>query len=240
MSDTIDNSNAVAVADGAVRAKPLSLFCGLTKASIKDHGVDLEGDALTMAEIDDAFGSASAEFRAYAIGQLLGVLRETPGDDCTFALKSAVAQIRGIGPRDEQEAMLAVQMVCAHHAAITLTRLCIKADRLDTLQVYGNLANKFSRTYAAQMEGLAKLRRGGEQVVKHVHVNDGGQAVIAGTVNQTGGRGSVENGGQSHGTEVLEACAVLRGPDSTRNGVSVPGDAEREMQDTRGNESGRA
>ena len=40
----------------------------------------------------------------------------------------------------------------------------------------------------AQMETLARMRRGGEQVVRHVHVdNRGGQAVIAENVH-TGGR----------------------------------------------------
>lgn len=42
------------------------------------------------------------------------------------------------------------------------------------------------RSFALHAEALAKLRRGGEQVFRHVHVNEGGQAVIAGTVNTRG------------------------------------------------------
>jgi len=36
------------------------------------------------------------------------------------------------------------------------------------------------RTYATQVEVLRRLRNGGQQFVRveHVHVNDGGQAVI--------------------------------------------------------------
>ena len=49
------------------------------------------------------------------------------------------------------------------------------------------MANKFMRTFTSQVEALAKLRRGGEQIVKHVYVQEGGQAVIAGTVNTGGG-----------------------------------------------------
>ena len=41
------------------------------------------------------------------------------------------------------------------------------------------------RTFTAQMEALKKYRTGGEQkmTVEHVHVNEGGQAIV-GTVNQ--------------------------------------------------------
>jgi len=50
------------------------------------------------------------------------------------------------------------------------------------------MANKFLRTFTTQMEALSRLRRGGKQIVEHVHINAGGQAVIAGTVNTGGGR----------------------------------------------------
>ena len=44
----------------------------------------------------------------------------------------------------------------------------------------GGRKPKLARTYAAQMETLKKCRRGGEQTVnvKHVHVQDGGQAIV--------------------------------------------------------------
>ena len=56
-------------------------------------------------------------------------------------------------------------------------------------QAHGNLATKFARTFTAQMEALSKLRRGGEQVVRHIHVGSGAQAVIAETFN-AGGSGN--------------------------------------------------
>lgn len=175
-----------AVAEGVNGDGATSAGSGIVSASLKGHALEIQADAETHQWVRQVFGSCSEEFVAYAVGQLIGIVGS--GDkDCTFALKAALAQIEGIGPTNEAEAMLAVQMVCAHHASVELARRCLKADRLDTLTVYGNLANKFSRTYAAQLEGLAKLRRGGEQVVRHVHVNDGGQAVIAGTVNTRGG-----------------------------------------------------
>jgi hypothetical protein len=41
-------------------------------------------------------------------------------------------------------------------------------------------ASRLLRAYATQLEALGRLRNGGSQFVRveHVHVNDGGQAVI--------------------------------------------------------------
>jgi hypothetical protein len=100
-----------------------------------------------------------------------------------------VAMLGGIAPTNELEAMLAAQMIATHHLTMEVSRRALNAQDLPQYQAHGNLATKTARTFAAQIEALSKLRRGGEQVVRHVHVNDGGQAVIAGTVN-TGGSGN--------------------------------------------------
>ncbi len=51
-------------------------------------------------------------------------------------------------------------------------------------------ATKLTRTYAAQMEALNKYRGKGQQkmTVEHVHVHDGGQAIV-GPVSRDGGKG---------------------------------------------------
>jgi hypothetical protein len=45
---------------------------------------------------------------------------------------------------------------------------------------FGSAAARLMRAYATQVEVLRRLRNGGQQYVRveHVHVNDGGQAVI--------------------------------------------------------------
>ena len=54
----------------------------------------------------------------------------------------------------------------------TSSRLTVRtaSQFLDHASAYANMANKAMRSYALHAEALAKLRRGGEQVVKHVHV----------------------------------------------------------------------
>jgi hypothetical protein len=51
-------------------------------------------------------------------------------------------------------------------------------------------AARLLRAYATQVEALRRLRNGGSQIVRveHVHVNEGGQAVI-GNVNPISGSG---------------------------------------------------
>ena len=63
-----------------------------------------------------------------------------------------------------------------------------ETDLTPTLQECGSLAVKLLRTYTAQVEALARLRRGGEQriIVQHAHIDDGGQAIV-GAVNHPGG-----------------------------------------------------
>ena len=101
-----------------------------------------------------------------------------------------MAILNGIQPQDEIEGMLAVQMIGVHNLAMeTLKRAMLggQNDKGKELNVYQ--ATKMLRTFIAQMDALKKYRTGGQQkmIVKHVHVNAGGQAIV-GTVNQGGAK----------------------------------------------------
>jgi hypothetical protein len=50
----------------------------------------------------------------------------------------------------------------------------------DQSSIAPSAASRLLRTYATQVEALRRLRNGGSQFmrVEHVHVNEGGQAVI--------------------------------------------------------------
>ena len=109
---------------------------------------------------------------------------------------AALAAIDGIRPADEIEAMLAVQMVATHETAMDMLMRAKQADLTSTLQECGSLAVKLLRTYTAQVEAFARLRRGGEQrvIVQHVNVNEGGKAIV-GAVSH---RGVAKNERQPH------------------------------------------
>ena len=100
-----------------------------------------------------------------------------------------MCDVLGVSPAGYYvEAMLAVQMVATYETAMDMLIRAKQADLMPTLQECGSLAVKLLRTYTAQVEALARLRRGGEQrvIVQHVNVNDGGQAIV-GAVNHPGG-----------------------------------------------------
>lgn len=139
--------------------------------------------------VRDCFGTTSHGFESQAIGRLGAIMRRRGAEFPTETeLNAGLAAIDGMQPRDEMEAMLALQMVATHETAMGMLTRAKQAENMPTLQECGSLAVKLMRTYAAQIEALARLRRGGEQkvVVQHVHVNEGGQAVV-GNIERTGG-----------------------------------------------------
>jgi hypothetical protein len=155
---------------------------------------------------------------------------------------SALAIMAAVQPENELEALLAAQMIAANQGALQAHGRYCRAEYVEPAKMYGNLANKFMRTFTAQMEQLRKMRCGGEQVVKHIHVHEGGQAVVAGRDINTikGGGGSQDYAGQCQAAETASECAALPSPDASGNGVPIALHAERALQDARGHESGRS
>lgn len=146
-----------------------------------------------------------------------------------------------MAPRDQAEALLLVQMYVTHDAAIRALSQLGSAEWVPTAQMFGNLATKLLRTSQGQMETLARMRRGGEQVVRHVHVdNRGGQAVIAENVH-TGGKGNGKIDDQSHATGTAGIGPALLGADPFGNGVPIPSrEGPEAVSYARGHESGCA
>ena len=108
-----------------------------------------------------------------------------------------------------------------------------QATDIVNLEVAASVALRLLRATTAQMEALAKLKRGGEQTVRveHVHVHAGGQAIV-GNVN---GGGVAGNGaGQSYEpSRSSEGLTPLLGVDPAGDVVSVASYAERAMSDPR-------
>jgi hypothetical protein len=102
-------------------------------------------------------------------------------------MNAALAMIEAAAPRDEIEAALAVQMACTHTAAMAvLAKLDVAFATERRVAAFGSAAARLMRAYATQVEVLRRLRHGGQQVVRveHVHVNDGGQAIVGNVKNE--------------------------------------------------------
>jgi len=106
-------------------------------------------------------------------------------------IKSILGGMLELAPRDGFEGMLISQMIAVYHHAMECFMLVNSDSNRKSMELYSGLQNqgvKLMRTYLAQMEALKKYRTGGQQkmIVEHVHVNEGGQAVI-GNVSKGGG-----------------------------------------------------
>ena len=111
--------------------------------------------------------------------------------------------------RNSAEKLLCGQLAAAHHTAMKLLAKSLAVGNLNHPEMRGDtieacrLTNAAARLMSTFQEGLltlGKLRTGGKQVVvvQHVHVTDGGQAVVAGEMTTGGPRtqgGVSENGG---------------------------------------------
>jgi hypothetical protein len=143
------------------------------------------------AHLFASFGTASGPFLDGAITQLLKASAARGKVATEREANAGLAFVSAVGPTNELECSMALQMHATNELALELlNRAHHASDRGATVE-YTNLATKLTRTFVTQVEALAKLRRNGEQVVKHVHVYDGGQAVVVGTINQGG---KLENG----------------------------------------------
>jgi hypothetical protein len=133
------------------------------------------------ARLNKALGTVSPDFVKTSLLQLQGAARSPYGTVSETAINAALAMIEAAAPRDEIEGALAVQMACTHAAAIAvLAKLDSGFGTERRIAALGSTAARLMKVFTLQVELLRRLRHGGQQYVRveHVHVNDGGQALI--------------------------------------------------------------
>ena len=226
-----DEQRAMVEAMLRLRARPVRSAVAIDQSR---GGVEINsphGDRFGWnAQMQDTFGTRSGEFSDACINWLANAAAERGKPLSQTTVNAALAVVAAAEPANEMEALLAVQMFATHDLSMELMRRAKQADSLRVMAEYGTLATKLSRTMTTQIEALGKLRRGGEQTVRveHVHVYEGGQAVV-GVVNTGGAGGNGKRVGQSYGPGVAAALgSALLGEDQTGNGVPITGDARQE------------
>ena len=133
------------------------------------------------SRLNKALGTVSTDFVRASLLQLQGAARSPYGTISETAINASLAMVEAAAPRDELEGALAVQMACTHTVAMSvLAKIDSGFGTERRTAAFGSTAARLMKAYAMQMEVLRRLRTGGQQVVRveHVHVNDGGQAVI--------------------------------------------------------------
>lgn len=158
-------------------------------------------------------------------GGALGKDFEGPGlMDYVDHLQSATAKAEA-GDMALVSRMLTAQAVTLDSMFTELARRSAvnMGEYIEAAERYGRLALKAQANSRATLEALAKLHQPREQTVRHVQVNDGGQAVIADQFhNNTGGAGNGKSVKQSHATTKSGECAPLSCQNAKGNEVPIP------------------
>ena len=194
------------------------------------------------ARVMDAFGTTSPEFVGHLTQRIATLSIPFGGQQPSReVINAALAFVDGLEPENEAEAMAAVMLYATNDLALSVLARAKRAETAPDLQLMGNLAAKLTRAATAQMEALAKLRRGGEQTVRveHVHVHAGGQAIVGNVTRGVDGSELLED--QSHEPFISGAgLASVLGIDATRDAVPVASNAERALPNSRRNQPRRS
>jgi len=145
--------------------------------------IDYPDKAFGQISLLKALGTTDEDFLNGLVRQLVNVGSQGASPD-ERGINFMLAVIKGIEPRDQVEAMLAAQMAAVHMASMTFARRLATVENIPQQDSAERAFNKLTRTFAAQIAALKDYRSKGEQrmVVQHVHVAEGGQAIV-GNVN---------------------------------------------------------
>jgi hypothetical protein len=131
--------------------------------------------------LNKALGTRSSDFVNASLLQLQAAARSPFGTISETHINAALAMIEAVAPKDELEGALAVQMACTHAAAMSvLVKMDSGFGTERRIAAFGSTAARLMKAYTMQLEVIRRLRTGGQQLVRveHVHINDGGHAVI--------------------------------------------------------------
>jgi hypothetical protein len=156
---------------GVPRLKVSKSESGLSITS--EHIDDMAGKALIM----QAIGTTDVDFFAGYVGQLATAAGGEPNEQ---QLNFMLSVVKGIKPRNQEEAMLAAQMAAVHTATMKFSRNLADAEYVEQRDSAERTFNKLTRTFVTLMDALKRYRTGGEQTVtvQQVNVSGGGQAIV--------------------------------------------------------------
>lgn len=163
----------------SIDAKVINMLNRLYAVDALDSFERKNIDAKSVLAFGDSLPVGSFDFRTIIPDYIINVDNKNANGN--------LAAVLAMEPTDAIETMLCSQMAATHSAAMHMLGKMNHASTIETVKLYEVAANKLMRTYTAQMEALRKHRGKGTQTVRHVHVNDGGQAIVADTVNHGGG-----------------------------------------------------
>ncbi len=178
-------------------------------------------------------GVLASELSKKAFGKLPGTPRF---DHYGKEIKARAKKVRD-GDMDMATELLTAQALSLDTMMTELMRRSIMnfGDYPLAAERYARLAFKAQSNCRATLETLAKQNQPHVQTVRHVHVNEGGQAVVADNFHShTRGRKNAKTDKQSHATGTTGKRATLPSQDTQGGGVPIAsGQGAEKMQDAR-------
>jgi hypothetical protein len=174
LADPVATTAATKAAAKAPRLKVVQV--GKTRNIFPDCKNGSQGIQLLRT----ALGAGDDDFFEGIIFQLVKVCSGDDGVD-EAQLNFMLSIVKEKQPRDQTEALLAVQMATVHVAAMDCASRLRKCETLQELDSYQNAFNKLSRTFISQVDASKRYRSDGEQTVvvqQNVSVSEGGQAIV--------------------------------------------------------------
>lgn len=136
-------------------------------------------------------GSPDGDFFRILISQTSASL---PLEDSEEQANFIASLMHGLKPRDEMEGVLITQMTGTHNLIMEyMRRAMIPEQYLEAANDYTNRAYKLMNIFLIQIETLEKYRGKTSQqkvIVEHVHIHEGGQAVVGHIESKPRGEGN--------------------------------------------------
>jgi hypothetical protein len=182
----------------------------------------------------------------YFATSILGKNLKPPITDTAEVIREHVGDI-GKGDLTVPGRLLAAQAISLDAIFTDLASRAAmnRGEYLNAAETYMRLALKAQAACRATIDSLAKLHQPREQTVRHVHVNEGGHAVVAEQFHHhAGGRENAKIVNQPHAPGTAAGpgqSATLPSPHPLGDGVPIAGrEGEAAMQDARRDKPRRA
>jgi len=167
---------------------PVRVKLKAIQAEVATFGSPGPEDELWRAQLRAALGTVSDDFVETSLRHLQSAARIPGSGPSELAINAALAMVAAVAPANEIEAALAIQMACTHMVAMAvMSRIGGAHGGPGRLPALTSATSKLLRAFSSQVEAFRRLRSGGDQNIRveHVHVHEGGQAIV-GAVNSRG------------------------------------------------------
>lgn len=171
----------------------------MTKRNARSQQPQVSPEAETrsalIAQIEESLrtvaGVRTSELAHQLAVQIANLQLWNKAGDTAGHYMTAVNLLVEMSPETPTEAMLAVQMVGVHHlATMSLARANGEGQSFEGVKEHTLLATRLMRLFNDQLELRAKLKGLVSQqkvTVEHVHVHEGGQAIVGAVSKPRGG-----------------------------------------------------